>query len=107
MVPSEAEAAAGTAVTRSQMAVYVIGLWHNLSPAGGFHPYRRYSMNRLLRRPAEELPALRIAYTAGTNYRAGPWSPDSAKILYYAGDYAGWGRGFPSGELWVVDADGG
>ncbi|MDE0169092.1 MAG: S-layer homology domain-containing protein [bacterium] len=105
VVPSEAEAAAATAVTRSQMAVYVIGLWHNLS-GRGLPPAPPRLNEPTPRRPAEDLPALRIAYTAGTSYRAGPWSPDSTKILYYAGDYAGWGRGFPSGELWVVDADG-
>ena len=105
VVPSEAEAAAGTAVTRSQMAVYVIGLWHNLT-GRGLPPPPPQLNEPTPRRPSANLPTLRIAYTAGTNYEAGPWSPDSTKILYYAGDFAGWGRGFPSGELWVVDADG-
>ena len=105
IVPTEAEAAAASPVTRSQMAVYMVGLWHNLN-GRGLPPLPPQLNEPTPRRPAEELPAVRIAYTAGTHYEAGPWSPDSTKILYFAGDYAGWARGFPSGELWVVDADG-
>ena len=34
VIPTQAEATAAAAVTRAQMAVYVIGLWHNLTGRG-------------------------------------------------------------------------
>ena len=84
VVPTEAEAVADTPVTRSQMAVYMVGLWHNLT-GRGLPPPPPQLNEPTPRRPAAKLPTLRIAYTAEPSYRAGPWSPDSTKMLYHAG----------------------
>ena len=57
------------------------------------HLHRRNSTDRPRDGRLRNLPTLRIAYTAGTSFRAGPWSPDCARIAYVAD-----GR-------WVVNAD--
>ena len=102
VVPTETEAAAATPVTRSQMAVYVIGLWHNLTGRGLPPPPPQLGEPTTRRQPVANLSPLRLAYTAGSAYRTGPWSPDSTKILYYAITASG----ERDGELWVVNTDG-
>ena len=101
-------------VTRAQMAVYLIGLWHNLSglgkpPAPPTIPNQRlgYSSCYLGERfECSEIGAIdadgadqRLVPTAGwlpqriDTYPT--WSPDGAMIAYNV-----------NGEIWTVDADG-
>ncbi|MDE0169653.1 MAG: S-layer homology domain-containing protein [bacterium] len=80
VVPTDAEAASSDAVTRAQMAVYMIGLWHNLAGRGlpPLPPQRPA--------PAETRPAAttrQIAYARGEQDAWDPaWSPDGTRITY-------------------------
>ena len=101
-------------VTRAQMGVYLIGLWHNLSgrglppePPTIRQPRIAYSSCYLGER--FECSEIGMIDVKGTDHRQVPtsgwlppridvypaWSPDGARIAYNV-----------SGEIWVVDADG-
>lgn len=93
VVPTGAEAASSDTVTRAQMAVYVIGLWHNLAGRGlpPVPPPRPA--------PDETQPdstTRLIAYARGAQYAWAPaWSPYGTRIAY--GTYGG---------VWVMNHDG-
>ena len=111
-VLSPGEGRGSRPVTRAQLAVYLIGLWHNLSgrglpPAPPTVPRIAYSSCYLGERL--ECSELGLIEVDGTDHRPVPtagwlpqsmdiypaWSPDGATIAYNV-----------SGEIWMVDADG-
>ena len=101
-------------VTRAQMAIYLIGLWHNISglgkpPAPPTIPDQRIAYSSCYLGERFECSEIGVIEVAGTDHRLVPtagwlpqridmypaWSPDGARIAYNV-----------NSEIWVVDADG-
>lgn len=98
VVPTAAEASSPTPVTRVQMGVYLIGLWHNLTGRGLPPTPPQLPTETATIQPASPEPdttTLRLAYELVSDYRAPLWSPDSTRVAYGGTD-----------GLWVADADG-
>lgn len=93
VAPTSTEAASSDAVTRAQMAVYVIGLWHNLA-GRGLPPLPPQRPAPVKTRPAATTG--QIAYARGERDAWDPaWSPDGTRITYAR-----------HGGIWVMNADG-
>jgi len=125
VVPSQTEATASTTVTRAQMGVYIVGLWHNLAgkglpPTPPQLPTTQQSTptttTTTTTQPAQQTPASTITHEIldgrnsagwvvnadGTNPQQittegqyPQWAPDGTKLAYYE-----------HGSFWVVNADG-
>ena len=109
VAPSTDEATAATPVIRSQMGVYVIGLWHNLTGKG--LPPAPPQLATATTEPAVipepatvEGPGMWVVAADGTGLEqlssyGGQlcWSPDGSRIAY---------TDYDAGGVWVVGADG-
>ena len=127
VVPTSAEATATTAVTRAQMGLYMVGLWHNLS-GRGLPPLPPLLGAATPTQPTTAAPAKqRLLYTVPNEDRSNSdlwiidadggnrtstklpdsarfvarwqWSPNGTQIAYLVRTGDGW-------QLWVADADG-
>ena len=122
VAPTEAEATSIAPVIRSQMAVYMIGLWHNLTGRGlpPTPPQISSPVTQAVHPIAQGV--YRVAFSTtdarvwvadadGSNLEQigrgylPAWSPDGTRIAF-VGSYGHLFSGFTAGEVWVVDADG-
>ena len=129
VVPTTAEATSTGAVTRAQMGVYVVGLWHNLSGRGLPPPPPPFGTPTPVAVTTTTQPAaqsaLRIAYTVFTSEYgnqelrisdADGGNTSTIDFVNIYGGLVGWSSAgthvayvaMPEGadQLWVVDADG-
>ena len=90
VVPSTGEATAATTVTRAQMAVYMVGLWHNLSGRG-------------LPPPPPPLGTPTPVATTTNTIQPTQTAPTTQLIAYthHRGSYP-----LQINEVWVMNADG-
>ena len=131
VIPTQAEATANTPVTRAQMGVFLIGLWHNL--AGRGLPPAPPQLNQptiqptttttqpttTTTQPTEQPPVSRItlAFVEGSNHASWAVNADgtSPQQITTEGERPQWSpdgtkvvytTGHPSFLLWVASADG-
>ena len=90
VVPTTGEATATTTVTRAQMAVYMVGLWHNLSGKG-------------LPPPPPPLGTPTPEATTTTTTQPTHTAPTTQRIAY---TFTRSAYGVTTGEVWVMNGDG-
>ena len=95
VVPTTGEATATTTVTRAQMAVYMVGLWHNLSGKG-------------LPPPPPPLGTPTPEATTTTTTQPTHTAPTTQRIAYTVDRSTALDRvqGISSTEVWVMNGDG-
>ncbi len=95
VVPTTGEATATTTVTRAQMAVYMVGLWHNLSGKG-------------LPPPPPPLGTPTPEATTTTTTQPTHTAPTTQRIAYTVNRSTALDRvrGVTTTDVWVMNADG-
>ena len=122
VIPTTEEGASPDPVNRAQMAVYVIGLWHNLT-GRGLPPTPPQKPTAQPDTPPPSATTQRIAYSDGYRDSVGLWivNTDGTNLTQLTNDYVsewGWSpdgtrvayttydRETSTSSLWIVNTDG-